>query len=229
MKVPPHQDGIALRQIARSIAGAPKAPRPATTTTTVQATRGTIVAVNADGSMIVNMNGTDVPLQADVSYPVINPQPGDIVEMHSVGQRLVVNGLIKPVPPTPEPVLPVHTFRYSQTFSVLSYPAEGTYYPPFFVPVPAGQKVTLVGVRCLTGGSTDALFDLLRNGEIFGADLEITTTPFTYNYSLAVTDNDAFSIDLKNRPASRMGSMVSWPTPIDITGASISFFFDITV
>ena len=228
MKVPPHQDGSALRQIARTIVGSPKAPRPATTTTTVQATRGTIVAVNADGSMIVNMNGTDVPLQADVSYPVINPQAGDIVEMHSVGQRLVVNGLIKPVPPTPEPVLPAHTFRYSQTFSVLGAPEDVTYYPPFFVPVPEGQKVTLVGVRCLTGGGT-AVVDLLRNGEIFGPDLLITFNTTSYNYSLAATDNDAFSIVLKNAPGGRIGSTGSLGTPIYITGASISFYFDITV
>lgn len=124
------------------------------------------------------------------------------------------------------------TIRYSQTFSVQGALGSG-YFPPFFVPVPSSQLVTLVGFRCMSlhGAGT---VNLLSNGTAFASTLSCDTTPVTYSFDLSVADNDYFGIEFNTLIATGvLGRRSAAPERFGATGIiwehfSGSFFFDVT-
>ena len=76
--------------------------------------------------------------------------------------------------------------RIPHTFTIngdVFIPSGDTFYvPPFFVPVPPGQTVSLIGARYVIRSGTEVIFDIRENGVAIHSSLtglRATTTPTT--------------------------------------------------
>ena len=77
--------------LARKIAGAPNAKRPYVAALKPRFTRGLVCAFNADGTLSVCIDGGPSALNCDkLSSAVVDV--GDVVELHTFGTRMVVDG-----------------------------------------------------------------------------------------------------------------------------------------
>lgn len=91
--------------------------------------------------------------------------------------------------------------------------------PPFFMPVPLGQTVSLMSVIGVVNGGTSVTLDVQQNGSgVTGlTGLTITTSPSSAGptSATAVANNDQFAVVI---------------TAISGTpdGLSLSFYFDVT-
>lgn len=94
--------------------------------------------------------------------------------------------------------------RVERTFTIngdVFLPSGDTFYvPPFFVPVPTGQTVSLVAARYVIRSGTEAVFDIRENNTVIHASLtglRATTTPTTATSTAptqALTNGTALSI-----------------------------------
>jgi hypothetical protein len=107
---------------------------------------------------------------------------------------------------------------FSQTFSVsgtLVVPAGAVgYLPPFYMPVAAGQPISLVGLRCSVRAGSCTV-DIEQNGTAIYSGLGITATPTDTSIISSVSNDDSFQ-----------------PVITAVSGAdglSVSFYFTMTV
>lgn len=79
--------------LARRIAGAPKAPTTFKAPLSPRFTRGLVSGYNADGTLLISVDGSPSAIDAD-ALNGIAPPLGATVELHTFGQRLVVDGVV---------------------------------------------------------------------------------------------------------------------------------------
>jgi hypothetical protein len=87
-----------MRTLARAIAGAPAAQTPHQASLSPRFTRGLVTAVNLDGTLSVIVDGSPTAINVDClksAYAGL----GDVVELHTFGTRLVVDGKLATAPP----------------------------------------------------------------------------------------------------------------------------------
>jgi len=83
----------AMTRLARQLAGAPAAPRPYVAPLNPNFSRGVVLGYNADGSLSCTVNGSPSAVDCD-ALNGIAPPIGAVVELHSFGTRLVVDGVL---------------------------------------------------------------------------------------------------------------------------------------
>lgn len=81
------------KAIARRIAGAPKARRPFVQRLSPRFTRGLVCAFNADGTLLITMDGGASAINAD-ALAGVDVDVGDVVELHTFGTRILVDGYL---------------------------------------------------------------------------------------------------------------------------------------
>lgn len=87
-----------------------------------------------------------------------------------------------------------HTFTVANEVKVAS--GDDNYIPPFFVPVPSGQRVALVGMRHRINSGTSVSIEIHRNGVLAtGFSASATTTSTTTDpANVALADNDTLAL-----------------------------------
>jgi microcystin-dependent protein len=98
----------------------------------------------------------------------------------------------------------VGTFRVGHTFSVAGALAAGAL-PGFFVPIIAGQTVTVVGARAKLISGTSISVQVTRNGSNLGSAATVTPTASAPTLSQALANNDELSITLASPTGSPVG------------------------
>ena len=95
---------------------------------------------------------------------------------------------------------PEFTLRTHTTYSVqglIAVPSGATnYLPPFFMPVPTGQRALFVGVRYIVRAGTSVTFNVTQNGTVVitGAVATTTATETDLTTYLDVNDGDLFAV-----------------------------------
>lgn len=89
---------------------------------------------------------------------------------------------------------PNKVFRVGHTLSVPGSLTASMVIPGFFVPVGAGQAVSVVGVRAKIGSGTSLAVQLQKNGSSVGSAVSVTTTAATTALSSSLADGDLLSV-----------------------------------
>jgi hypothetical protein len=115
------------------------------------------------------------------------------------------------------PSIDLSQINFSQTYSVsgtLQVASGGTgYLPPFFMPLGAGQTVSLYAVRAeVRSGSCTVEYQ--HNGSNIATGVAVGTSPSTTTVSATVANNDTFQV------------VVTAVSSAD--GLSCSFYFELT-
>ncbi len=78
--------------VARAVAGAPKAGRPKTSPQHPSATRGQVQSIDSNGVPWITIGGSDTLVPATISHAPTGLQAGDVVDVQTVGTRILVTG-----------------------------------------------------------------------------------------------------------------------------------------
>lgn len=80
------------KAVARAVAGAPKAGRPKTSPQHPSATRGQVQSIDSNGVPWITIGGSDTLVPATISHAPTGLQAGDVVDVQTVGTRILVTG-----------------------------------------------------------------------------------------------------------------------------------------
>lgn len=92
----------------------------------------------------------------------------------------------------------ISSFQSGQSLPIPGTVSTTTKPPPIFIPLPASQTATIVGVRHKVGGgaSASAVVQLTRNGSAFGPQLAVTLLATTTTVSQVLVNNDELGLNV---------------------------------
>ena len=193
---------ISLRRQVRNFADAvaKSSKTPITNAPTNKVVWGVVSSIQTGPpqSLTLTLAGSSTTVAGIRYLSSYSPTVGDTVVCSKYGTDLVVLGGMSGV-------THATTIRIPQTYAVLgTLVAESL--PIFYVPVPSGQSVHLIGIRAKVATATSVNIDVQQNGAgvtgLTSLTITTTSTSHTLSSALSLANNDEMGVVINSASGS---------------------------